>query len=631
MFVRLTRGIRRMFVFTALSGMILTPIYHIQSQKLEESAFEKPSDAKYPTENEVIGVDGDYTVTAANTVLNRYTALAANVSAGATSFQVANVSALDSPIPQLGPLAPGDLLMLIQMQGASINSTDSVNYGSVTALNGAGNYELVTVGSIDIFTNTITINGEGCITGLRKSYTTNGRTQVIRVPQFQNLTINTGASIVAPAWNGTLGGVVALQVSRFLTINGSISATGLGFRGGALDNSSNIPGTAIYRSTNAGDGAEKGEGIAGDPSSYPNGRYGRGAPANAGGGGNAHNSGGGGGANGNNGNTWTGQGVMPNTPASAWALDPGYIAAGGFTNSSGGGRGGYTYSANNRDATSTGPGNTLWGGDNRQERGGLGGRPVNNDPAGTLFMGGGGGAGDANNSAGGAGGNGGGIIWLQAGTISGTGSITSNGNSGSNTTGGGNDAPGGGGAGGTIVVSSFALAGVTITANGGTGGNQIISSNEAEGPGGGGGGGYIAIRTGSPSRSANGGVGGNTDSTSLTEFPRNGSTNGASGVANATVSTLPICVSPSAGPTTVVGQVVDAYGRAIGRARLTLIDGNGNIQVAISNAFGYFKFAPIPSGSTATLTVSHKGYTFASPTQIIETRDSIAEILFIAD
>ncbi|MCV6005319.1 hypothetical protein OFO99_38365, partial [Escherichia coli] len=80
-------------------------------------------------------------------------------SAGATSFQVANVSALDSPIPQLGPLAPGDLLMLIQMQGASINSTDSVNYGSVTALNGAGNYELVTVGSIDIFTNTITING----------------------------------------------------------------------------------------------------------------------------------------------------------------------------------------------------------------------------------------------------------------------------------------------------------------------------------------------------------------------------------------------------------------------------------------------------------------------------------------
>jgi len=631
MFVRLTRGIRRMFVFTALSGMILTPIYHIQSQKLEESAFEKPSDAKYPKENEVIGVDGDYTVTAANTILNRYTALAANVSAGATSFQVANVSALDSPIPQLGPLAPGDLLMLIQMQGASINSTDSVNYGSVTALNGAGNYELVTVGSIDIFTNTITINGEGCITGLRKSYTTTGRTQVIRVPQFQNLTINSGASVVAPAWDGTLGGVIAIQVSRFLTINGSISATGLGFRGGAVDNASVLPGVAIYRSTNAGDGAEKGEGIAGNPSLYPNGRYGRGAPANAGGGGNAHNSGGGGGANGNNGNTWTGQGVMPNTPASAWALDPGYIAAGGFTNSSGGGRGGYTYSANNADANSAGPGNTAWGGDNRQERGGLGGRPVNNDPAGTLFMGGGGGAGDANNSAGGAGGNGGGIIWLQAGTISGTGSITSNGNSGSNTTGGGNDAPGGGGAGGTIVVSSFALAGVSITANGGTGGDQIISGNEAEGPGGGGGGGYIAIRTGSPFRSANGGVGGTTNSTSLTEFPRNGSTNGASGVANATVSTLPICVSPSAGPTTVVGQVVDAYGRAIGRARLTLIDGNGNIQVAISNAFGYFKFAPIPSGSTATLTVSHKGYTFASPTQIIETRDSIAEILFIAD
>lgn len=624
----------RCFLTILAICLVFAPLSRIESQKKVDNSIKEVDPPTLPQADNVIGVDGDYTVTTADTILNRYTTLAANVSAGATSFQVASVAALDSPIPQMGPLAVGDLLMIIQMQGASINTADTVNYGSVTSLNGAGNYELVTIGAINTSTNTITIDGEGCISGLRKSYTTAGRTQVIRVPQFRNLTINAGASVTAPAWNGSTGGVIALQVSRFLTVNGSVTTTGRGFRGGALDNSSANPGVGvtIYRSTAATDGAEKGEGIAGFQTNYDSvGRYGRGAPANGGGGGNSHNAGGGGGANGNNGNSWTGQGVMPNTPV-AWTLDPGYTANGNqFTNSSGGGRGGYSYSANDQNANATGPGNTSWGGDNRREVGGLGGRPVANDPAGTLFMGGGGGAGDQNNNAGGAGGNGGGIIWIQAGSVTGTGTIVSNGNAGESSRNTHNDAPGGGGAGGTIVVSSFALSGVSLSANGGAGGNQNITNNEAEGPGGGGGGGYIAIRSGSPTRTANGGAGGITTSASLTEFPRNGATDGAAGQPNATVSTIPICVSPSAGPTTVIGQVIDAFGRAIPRARLTLIDGNGNIQVASSNPFGFFKFAPIPSGGSVTLTVNAKGFLFASPTQIIEPRDSITETIFVAD
>ena len=624
----------RCFVALTIVSLFFGPVASVYSQTRHNRSKTSIEPPVATWQDNVIGGNGDYTVTTANSVLNRYTALAADVSAGATSFRVASVAALDSPISQLGQLAVGDLLMIIQMQGALIDTTDTVNYGTVTNLNGAGNYELVTIGAINRTTNTITINGEGCITGLRKSYTTAGRTQVIRVPQFRNLTINSGASVTAPQWNGTTGGVIALQVARLLTINGSISASGAGFRGGALDNSSNLPGSKTYRSTNAGDGAEKGEGIAGFQVDYDNaqGRYGRGAPANGGGGGTSHNAAGGGGANGNNGNSWTGQGVMPSTPLAAWALDPGYIANGNqLTNSSGGGRGGYTFSYADGDALTQGPGNSVWAGDRRREVGGLGGRPLNNDPAGTLFMGGGGGAGDANNSAGGAGGRGGGIIWLQAGIVTGTGSIVANGNNGADTVPGHNDGPGGGGAGGTIVISSFALGGVSIVANGGAGGDQLITNIEAEGPGGGGGGGFIAIRTGTPTRTADGGLGGTTSSASLTEFPRNGSTNGAAGQPNALVTSLPICFSPTAGPTTVVGQVIDAYGRSIPRARLTLIDGNGNIQVAISNPFGFYKFAPIPSGSTATLTVSAKGYSFASPTQIIEPRDSVTETIFVAD
>ena len=133
--------------------------------------------------------------------------------------------------------------------------------------------------------------------------------------------------------------------------------------------------------------------------------------ANGGGGGNAHNAGGGGGANGSNGNAWTGQGVMivnGSNPLGAWQLDPGYIAnANALTNSSGGGRGGYSYGSSNQIATTVAPGNALWGGDERREAGGLGGRPLTYT-ASTLFFGGGGGAGDGNNTASQNGANGGG-------------------------------------------------------------------------------------------------------------------------------------------------------------------------------------------------------------------------------
>jgi len=72
-----------------------------------------------------------------------------------------------------------------------------------------------------------------------------------------------------------------------------------------------------------------------------------------------------------------------------------------------------------------------------------------------------------------------------------------------------------------------------VSADGGDGGDQFIFENipnEAEGPGGGGGGGYVAISSGSPTITVAGGIGGDTDSASLTEFTRNGATNGASGL-----------------------------------------------------------------------------------------------------
>ncbi len=140
-------------------------------------------------------------------------------------------------------------------------------------------------------------------------------------------------------------------------------------------------GQRIFRSPMAALGGEKGEGIGGYSADYDasGGRYGRGAPGNGGGGGNAHNAGGGGGANAANGQPWgKGQGVMDQaiTGGAAWTLDPGYIANGNkLTADGGGGRGGYTFGANNLDALTVGPNQATWGGDSRSEVGELGGRP----------------------------------------------------------------------------------------------------------------------------------------------------------------------------------------------------------------------------------------------------------------
>jgi hypothetical protein len=515
--------------------------------------------AKSATANFVPSVpfpDGTLTVAATNTIVNGYSALVASANAG-TSVVIVN-DIVDFATGGLPALGPGDLVLIIQMAGATIDTTDTAAYGTVASLNNAGSYELAGVAGMT--GNVITLS---CV--LQRSYTATDKAQVIRVPQYSALTIDSGASITAPAWNGTVGGVVAVQAATTLQLTGNIDVSAKGFRGGAIDNSSAnmLTDVSSYRSTSAADGAEKGESIAGSVADYDNllsGRYGRGAPANGGGGGNSHNAGGGGGANASaSGLTWNGQGLMLGMVTGgtgAWPLDPGYVANGGYTNSSGGGRGGYTYSAINQDATSVGPGVASWGGNYRRERGGLGGPPLVSSPTTRLFLGGGGGAGDGNNGVAGPGGNGGGLVFVIAGTVVGAGSILANGaaggaaNSGAGTSG---DAAGGGGGGGTVVVHAGVLSAViSVAVNGGVGGSQQISVAEADGPGGGGGGGYIALSGGSPAAvSANGSLGGTTNSTALSEFPSNGATAGKDGQTDGDATTVLYCTSSASPDTTI--------------------------------------------------------------------------------
>ncbi len=279
--------------------------------------------------------------------LNTYYPGTTTVAKGATSIP------LGTPTGAGGTIANGSLLLVIQMQDASINTGNTVVYGNgstgtgFTAINNAGNYEFVTAtGAIgSVTTGQVPIKGAGAGGGLVFGYTaaaasaTKGAStyQVVLVPQYLSATLG---SVTAAAWNGSTGGVLALDIAGQLDLGGAtVSTDGQGFRGGAgMQLSGGVTGAsnADYRQKSpaaytgalvAGIDGAKGEGVAGTPEwvesgtsylqtttgiGYPNGTadgsMARGAPANAGGGGtdgdatgNSQNAGGGGGGNGGSG------------------------------------------------------------------------------------------------------------------------------------------------------------------------------------------------------------------------------------------------------------------------------------------------------------------------------------------
>ena len=201
------------------------------------------------------GSNGAVTITSPNTKVNCYEPITSNVTAGQTSVTIANINSCG--------LSYGDLVMIYQAQGATINTSDNAQYGEVTNYNSAGLYE---------FAYVICVNGNTVVfqDPLVNSYTTNGKVQLIKVPQYTTLTINSGASITASPWSDygayRYGGVVAIHATNQIIVNGEITVSDKGFRAGNLDNSSNqnySSVTSIFRSTSPGESAEKGESIAG--------------------------------------------------------------------------------------------------------------------------------------------------------------------------------------------------------------------------------------------------------------------------------------------------------------------------------------------------------------------------------
>ena len=451
-------------------------------------------------------------------VINTYYPATANAAAGTTAITVGASTGAAVPI------AIGDLLLVMQMQDASINSTNTTNYGDgstgsgSTNLNNSGNYELVTATSaIPLGGGTVNISGTGSGGGLLYGYTNAAATatqgqrkyQIVRIPQYSTATLS--STLTASAWNGSTGGILALDIAGTLNLgSATVSVDGLGFRGGAGLQLTGAAGAntdylhtapaAYAGAAVAGVDGTKGEGIAGTPrwvesgntflgtgvEGYPNGSMARGAPGNAGGGG---------------------------TDANPAANNQNAGGAGGG-NGGAGGAGGDSWNSN-------------------LSVGGLGGA-VFSASISRVDLGGGGGGGSRNNTPGdnqaSSGSAGGGIVIIRAGSLSGTATISANGAAAYNGT--LNDAGGGGGAGGSIIVTSQAggTAGLTVAAHGGRGGDawdaQAFSLANRHGPGGGGGGG-VALLSG-PAASID--VSGGSNGTTLNPGVPYGATSGASGI-----------------------------------------------------------------------------------------------------
>ena len=97
-----------------------------------------------------------------------------------------------------------------------------------------------------------------------------------------------------------------------------------------------------------------------------------------------------------------------------------------------------------------------------------------------------------------------------------------------------------------------------------------------------------------------------------------------------TTTSITILPGPTAAQVSASGRVLNAAGTGIANAIVTVATETGQRRSAITNAFGFFRFDNLLAGQTYIFTVSHKRYTFGSPSQAINLSEDRDDIVFIA-
>src|SRR6185436_15834895 len=139
----------------------------------------------------------DNCLTADTTIINDYTPVL-SLDPCKNIINVGNASAFNI----------GDTVLLIQMKGAVIDSTNTSAFGTITNYKNAGNYE---------FNYVKAKNGNSIelLNKIERQYDLpDGKVQLISVPYFQNYTVPVSNTLTCLPWNGSIGGVLVFNVQN---------------------------------------------------------------------------------------------------------------------------------------------------------------------------------------------------------------------------------------------------------------------------------------------------------------------------------------------------------------------------------------------------------------------------------
>jgi hypothetical protein len=150
--------------------------------------------------------------------------LPANGTGGDGALTASGTTTINQTLSRVSGTAGGTALTLSSPAGFAANKVILLHQSQGSA---AGSWEINQIASI---------SGGSVVTvfPLAHTYTSDSVSgaQAVVVPQYTTVTVPAGSTLRAPAWNGTVGGILAFLAQTGVTVAGSISMDANGFRGG---------------------------------------------------------------------------------------------------------------------------------------------------------------------------------------------------------------------------------------------------------------------------------------------------------------------------------------------------------------------------------------------------------------